>query len=66
MIDHVRDIFKRFDEAIASAQSGEAKAHLTAMKLQTELLNLRLGAIEHSLVAVARSAGIAAASAAKR
>ncbi len=52
MSDQVGDIWRRFDNIITKTSSPEAKAMVEAIKLQTELLNLRLAPLEHYLGAL--------------
>ena len=42
-------IWERFDDLIAKAATPEAAAHLTAQKLQAEIMHSKLGGIEHAL-----------------
>lgn len=49
MSQQIQDIWKKFDAAIASAESPDTKAMIEALKAQAELTNMRLAMIEHSL-----------------
>lgn len=57
MSDAIRDIWKKFDDLIAKSETDEAKALVGAIKLQTELLNLRLVPLEHHIAALGRQLG---------
>ena len=50
----IRAMWVKFDELIASDISADTKAIITAIKMQTELMNSRLAAIEHGTAAKAR------------
>ena len=57
MSDAIRDIWKRFDDLIAKSETAEAKALVEAIKLQTELLNLRIAPLEHHIAMLGRQLG---------
>jgi hypothetical protein len=49
MNGQIQSIWFRFDELIKNAETPEARMIAETAKLQAELLNLRLGPIEHLL-----------------
>lgn len=49
MSDQIRRIWGDFDKLITDAPTPEAKSTLEGLKLLAELLNTRLGPIEHML-----------------
>jgi hypothetical protein len=48
-------VWEKFDAAALHAESKDTAALVNAMKAMAELLNTRLTAIEHSLVALAKA-----------
>lgn len=60
MSDEIRAIWPRFDELAAQTGSPDVRLIIEAMKLQTELMNMRLAAIESLNAALMRQAGAAA------
>lgn len=55
MSEQIRRIWSDFDALFAAAETPEAKAQLQAVKLQTELINAGLAAIQAQLgILVAR------------
>ena len=57
MSEAIRDIWKRFDDLIAKSETAEAKALVEAIKLQTELLNLRIAPLEHHIAMLGHQLG---------
>ena len=51
----IRAMWGKFDELIASDISPDAKVIITAIRMQTELMNGRLAAIEHGVGATSRN-----------
>ena len=49
MPENVRRIWEEFDKLIDEAATAEAKSTLQGLKLLAELLNTRLGPLEHML-----------------
>ena len=47
MSEQIREILQRFDDLVDKAQTPEAKILVEAIKLQTQLINLRLAVLEH-------------------
>lgn len=45
--DMIRQIWPKFDDLIAKAESNETKLLIEALKLHAEIMNSRLAAIEH-------------------
>lgn len=45
----------KFDELIASDISPDAKAIISAIRMQTEIMNGRLAGVEHTTAALART-----------
>lgn len=60
MSDQIRAIWPRFDELVGKTESADVRLIIEAIKLQTELMNMRLGAIESLTAAQMRQAGSAA------
>jgi hypothetical protein len=60
MNDEIRAMWPRFDELAAKAESADMRLPIEAIKLQTGLMNMRLGAIESLDAAQMRQAGAAA------
>lgn len=53
MSDQIRDIWKKFDELAEKADSTDSNRMIVeAIRLQTELINLRLGALPHEIAAI--------------
>lgn len=59
MTDQIRAMWPRFDELAAKAESSDVRLIIEAIKLQSELMNMRLGAIESLNAAQMRQAGAA-------
>ncbi len=59
MTNEIRALWPRFDELAAKAESADMRLLIEAIKLQTELMNMRLGAIESLSAAQMRQAGAA-------
>lgn len=53
-VKQIREMWGQFDALIASDISPDAKAIITAIRMQTELMNSRLAMIEHGVAAQAR------------
>lgn len=60
MSDQIRAMWPRFDELAAKTKSADIRLIIEAIKLQTELMNMRLGAIESLTAAQMRQAGAVA------
>lgn len=60
MSDQIRAMWPRFVELAAKTESADIRLIIEAIKLQTELMNMRLGAIESLTAAQMRQAGAAA------
>ena len=58
--NEIRAMWPRFDELAAKTESADIRLIIEAIKLQTELMNMRLGAIESLNAAQMRQAGAAA------
>ena len=54
MSNEIRAMWPRFDELAAKAESPDFRLLIEAIKLQTEMMNLRLGQIEMAAGAMAR------------
>jgi predicted transcriptional regulator len=57
MSNEIRAMWPKFDELANKAQSTDTKILVEAIKLQTELLNMRLAPLEHLLGSIARGVG---------
>jgi hypothetical protein len=54
--DVIRQMWPKFDDLIAKAESNDIKVLIEALKLHAEMMNLRLAGIEQSSGAQMRSA----------
>lgn len=54
MSNEIRAMWPRFDELAAKAESPDFRLLIEAIKLQTEMMNLRLGQIEMAAGALVR------------
>ncbi|SFB40124.1 hypothetical protein SAMN04515620_1673 [Collimonas sp. OK607] len=53
MTQQIQEIWKKFDVLIETAESPDTKLLIEAIKLQTELLNIRIAPMEHLLGTIA-------------
>jgi hypothetical protein len=53
--DVIRQIWPKFDDLIAKAESNETKLLIEALRLHAEVMNSRLAAIEHLSAAQMRA-----------
>lgn len=49
MSQQIQDVWKRFDELIGKAGNDDTRLIIEALKLQTELINLRLAPLPHEI-----------------
>lgn len=54
--NQIREMWGKFDDLIASDISPDAKAIISAIKMQTEIMNGRLAGVERSTGELARTA----------
>jgi hypothetical protein len=53
MSDQIRDIWKKFDEVAEKADETDSnRVIVEAIRLQTELINLRLAGLPHEIAAI--------------
>lgn len=52
MSQQIQEIWKRFDDLAAKAETADARLMIEAIRLQTELLNLRLAPLPHEIAAI--------------
>jgi hypothetical protein len=53
--DQIRQMWGKFDDLIGKAESPETKLLIEAIKVQTELMNIRLALIESNTAAAVRA-----------